>query len=349
MAGVASGAPMGVCSVTWPRASHTCRSSTVFGRFAVPAARGPKPLFEISAPPYSRIVRVQVNDVRLFFDVEGAGLVIDGPNMRERPTVVLLSGGPGFDHTVFKPSYSQLADVAQIIYLDLRGHGRSDRGDPTRWTVDVWAGDVRNFCDAVAIEHPVVLGWSFGGTVAMAYAARNPDHPAKLVLQSTMARLDIELIAEGFRRVGGDDAAEVARSYWSGGGPDALAAYGATCAPLYGPSLGDPDAAARALLNLDLFSDPGSVMRGVNLIPELASVTCPTLVVAGEVDPVCTLEAATEIVAALPKDRVRFERFAGAGHHVHRDDPTRFFTLLRDFLVGRAPIEVHEWLQPPRH
>jgi pimeloyl-ACP methyl ester carboxylesterase len=43
---------------------------------------------------------VRVNGVRLFFDVEGAGLVPDGPRMREKPTLVLLHGGPGFDHSI---------------------------------------------------------------------------------------------------------------------------------------------------------------------------------------------------------------------------------------------------------
>ena len=61
-------------------------------------------------------MRVLVNGVRLFFDVEGAKLVPDGPAMREKPTLLLLHGGPGFDHSIYKPAYSALADVAQIIY-----------------------------------------------------------------------------------------------------------------------------------------------------------------------------------------------------------------------------------------
>lgn len=278
-------------------------------------------------------MRVQVGDVRLFFDVEGAGLVVDGPSMRQRPALVLLPGGPGFDHTVFRPAFSQLADVAQVVYLDPRGHGRSDRGDPARWTLDVWADDVSGFCDAVGIEHPMVLGWSFGGTVAMAYATRHPGHPAKLVLQSTTARLDIDRVVEAFRRLGGDQAAGAARDLWSAGGSQALAAYGKVCAPLYGPSQADPDRVARALFNLELLSNPGSVMRGVNLLPRLATVKCPTLVMAGDVDPVASIEAANEIVAALPDHLVRFERFADAGHHIYRDHPGRFFQLLRDFLA----------------
>jgi proline iminopeptidase len=146
-------------------------------------------------------VRVAVNGTHVYFDVEGAGLVPDGPMMRERPSLVLLHGGPGFDHSLFKPAYGQLADIAQVVYLDHRGNGRSDRGEPGDWTLDVWADDVRDFCDALGIEHPFVLGWSFGGFVAMHYAARHPDHPAKLILRSTMARWDTDRAVTGFTAV----------------------------------------------------------------------------------------------------------------------------------------------------
>jgi pimeloyl-ACP methyl ester carboxylesterase len=54
-------------------------------------------------------MHVFINGVRLFFDVEGAKLVPDGPAMREKPTLLLLHGGPGFDHSIYKPAYSALA------------------------------------------------------------------------------------------------------------------------------------------------------------------------------------------------------------------------------------------------
>jgi pimeloyl-ACP methyl ester carboxylesterase len=92
-------------------------------------------------------MRIRVNDTTLFFDVDGPKLVPDGGSMREKPTVVLLHGGPGFDHSNFKPEYSQLSEVAQLVYLDHRGNGRSDRGDPSTWNLDTWADDVRAFCD----------------------------------------------------------------------------------------------------------------------------------------------------------------------------------------------------------
>ena len=152
------------------------------------------------------------------------------------------------------------------------------------------------------------------------------------MLFRSMARLDVDRIAAGFRRVGGDEAAAVARAFWSGD-PGALNAYAATCLPLYSPTLPDPAEMTRTRFNTDLLSDPAAPMRGIDLRSGLASVSCPTLVVAGEDDPVCTIEGAEEIVAALPGDQVRFERFAGAGHFCHLDDPERFFTLLGEFLA----------------
>jgi proline iminopeptidase len=78
-------------------------------------------------------MHVHVNGVRLFFDVEGMQLVPDGTRMREKPTLLLLHGGPGFDHSSYKPAFSRFADVAQLVYLDQRGNGRSDRPrSPTR-------------------------------------------------------------------------------------------------------------------------------------------------------------------------------------------------------------------------
>ena len=84
-------------------------------------------------------MHVAVNGVRLFVDFDGAGLVADGDGMRERPTLVLLHGGPGLDHSSFKLELAELADVAQLVYVDHRGNGRSDRATPDTWRLDQWA------------------------------------------------------------------------------------------------------------------------------------------------------------------------------------------------------------------
>ena len=71
-------------------------------------------------------MQVEVNGTRLWFDVDGPALVPDGSQMRQRPTVVLIHGGPGsYDHSYFKPGFTPLTERAQVVYLDLRDHGRS--------------------------------------------------------------------------------------------------------------------------------------------------------------------------------------------------------------------------------
>ncbi|MCP5066322.1 MAG: alpha/beta fold hydrolase, partial [bacterium] len=97
----------------------------------------------------------RVNGVRLFFDVDGEKLVADGAEMREKPTLILLHGGPGFDHSMWKPGFAQLRDRVQIVYLDHRGNGRSEHGPTEHWNLDQWADDVRGLCDVLGIERPI--------------------------------------------------------------------------------------------------------------------------------------------------------------------------------------------------
>jgi pimeloyl-ACP methyl ester carboxylesterase len=133
-------------------------------------------------------MHVSVNGVRLFFDIEGTKLVPDGPLMREKPTLLLLHGGPGADHSVYRPAYSALSDIAQIVYLDHRGNGRSEDGPRERWTLAQWGDDVRAFCDTLGIADPIVLGASFGGMVAMSYATRCRTSPTPTTCWATRCR-----------------------------------------------------------------------------------------------------------------------------------------------------------------
>ena len=277
-------------------------------------------------------MHVRVKGTRLFFDVEGAKLVPDGALMRERPTVLLLHGGPGFDHSIYKPSFSALADVAQLVYYDHRGQGRSDKSDPAHWNLAQWADDVRGLCEALGIERPIVFGNSFGGMVAMAYAARHPEHPAKLILSSTAPRQDLELVVSRFEELGGAEVAAAARRYWEQPSGDTLGDYLRLAFPLYGRAQRDPDANARTQWALDvMFHFGAGEGRTMDLAPGLARVRCPTLVLAGGRDPVCPIELSLEIVSALPAEFVRFERFPDCGHGVFRDDP-RGFEVLREFI-----------------
>ncbi len=271
--------------------------------------------------------------MRLFFDVEGAKLRPDGPKLREVPTLLLLHGGPGFDHSIFKPNLSGLADIAQIVYLDHRGNGRSDRDGPARWNLDRWGDDIRAFCDALEIEHPIVMGESFGGMVAMAYATRQPDHPSKLILASTAAKMRPDRSLEVFERLGGSEAREIARRFFEDPSQPVMMEYIQKCLPLYNQRKLDPAWIGRSIQNTELtsFFFKGEI-RTFDLLPQLGRIRCPTLITAGEMDPITPIQNSEDIAAAIPARLARLERFQNAGHGVHRDDPAHFDRVVREFI-----------------
>ncbi len=274
-------------------------------------------------------------NVRLFVDIEGPGLVPDGPLLREKPTLVLLHGGPGYDHSGFKPAFSRLADVAQIVYYDHRGHGRSDRRPREEWTLDTFADDVVRLCDALGIARPIVLGQSFGGFVAQRYIARHPGHAAKVVLSSTSPRMNLERKLAMFERLGGGEARDVAEQFWRAPNEGTWARYSDVCKPYYNQlrAAGD-DAQRRIVFNEEiLFASAGGEQQAMDLLPGLAHARCPVLVMAGELDPVCPLQDSLDIAAALPASRVRLATFAKSGHGAWRDEPEAAFDLLRRFIV----------------
>lgn len=286
-------------------------------------------------------MHVPVNGVRLFFDVEGTKFVPDGPVMREKPTLLLLHGGPGFDHSIYRPAYSVLSDVAQIVYLDHRGNGRSDDGPRESWNLAQWGDDVRAFCDALGIADPIVLGASFGGMVAMSYATRHPAHPSKLVLISTEAIGGSypERRVALFERFGGPEVGALARRRFLDvrGHPDqaSLDAWRRLAMPLYTRTPRDPDVARRAVMRpevLQWFARPGGESQSFNLLADLRRVVCPTLVLGGEDDPIHPIESQADIAAALPTHLVWFERFKDCRHAVVPDAPEHAMAVVRDFI-----------------
>jgi proline iminopeptidase len=273
----------------------------------------------------------------LYFDVEGAGLEPDGPTMLEKPTLLLLHGGPGFDHSLFKPWFGRFTDTHQVVYLDHRGQGRSDqRDDSTSWLLDTWADDVARFCDALEIRYPVVLGNSFGGMVAIRMAARHPKLASKLILSSTAARMVIDDVVAMFATLGGEEARAIAERFWTAPDDDSRAAYMTTCLPLYTQhSRNLTEGRDRARMNTAVgdFFILGE-QQTMDLRDDIATIRVPTLVLAGELDPVCPPSAQEEIVGALHPSVVRFEMFTDCGHGTYRDQPERTEQILREFLAS---------------
>jgi proline iminopeptidase len=278
---------------------------------------------------------VEVNGARLFVDIEGSSLVVDGPAMREKPTLVLLHGGPGFDHSGFKPAFSQLSDIAQIVYVDHRGSGRSIGDDPATWNLAQWGDDVKGLCDALGIVKPIVYGVSFGGFIAQSYATRHPDHLSKLILTSTAAKVDFETIFVAFERLGGPAAREAAEAYWLGPSAETRARYFEVCLPLYRRRPPDPNAQKRAIIRNEVaiwFNGPYNEHGRMDFRADLANITCPVLILAGEMDPITPITFSEAITQSLTKSAVQFERFTDCGHGVIGDQPERAMHLIRRFI-----------------
>lgn len=282
-------------------------------------------------------MRIEVNGVRLFVDIEGAGLVAEGPVMREKPVLIVLHGGPGLDHAIYKPAFSQLTDVAQVVYLDHRGNGRSEDGDPALWTLDQWGDDIDALCGVLGIARPIVYGASFGGMVAQAYATRHPEKVGALILAHTAAKVDFETMFATFARLGGPVAEAAARAYWTGPTPERRLAYRDACVPLYSLQPVDPDFWRRTIVKDPValhFNSADRELGQMDFRAALGRVTCPALVLSGRQDPVMPWQFADTIAASLTAADVRAHCFEDAAHIPDLDVPEAFFALLRDFIKG---------------
>jgi pimeloyl-ACP methyl ester carboxylesterase len=289
-------------------------------------------------------MKVDIGDVRLFVDVDGFALVPEGRHLVERPVIVLVHGGPGFDHSLQKSFASELTAFAQVICFDQRGHGRSDRAAADTWNLARWADDIVELCGALGVEHPIVLGSSFGGIVAQTYATRHPAHPAKLILHCTTPRFALDRIAAKFEQLGGPKARDAAVALWRDpGDPTLFGAYKEICMPLYNTTRRDLSLTEEwVILRPDVlthFYAYGAEGHRFDLRTELTKVRCPTLVLSGREDPICPLEDSLDIVAALPRALCRFHAFENCGHGLQWDDPKGFISAVRQFVLEKAPGE----------
>ena len=278
-------------------------------------------------------MRVALRDgTRIFFEVIGTKLVPDGPTMRERPTLLLLHGGPGFDHSGLAHTLAPLSDVAQLVLLDHRGQGRSDGDDPAQWNLDRWVQDLVEFCEALELERPMILGQSFGGVVALAAAARHPDLPSKLIVSSSLAKFRPDRAFPMFERLGGPEVREVAERHFRELTDESAEEFMRVALPVYNPKPQDPDVIARTRLKLEVGNHffRNEFMTS-DLLPELPNIRCPTLVLGGELDPITPVADSEDIAAAIPQAELRM--FEGAGHGVFRDQPEEAIAVIREFVV----------------
>ena len=171
----------------------------------------------------------------------------------------------------------------------------------------------------------------------MSYAARHPEAPSKLVLSSTAGRMDLAATYAMMERLGGPEAARdrrgvLDRARRPSAPPTTCRSACRSTIPAGARRRGDRE---RAILRTEvMFHFIEGEQRTMNLLPALAAVRCPTLVLAGGLDPITPVACAEAIHAALPAGVSELVVFPEAGHGIHRDEPDRAEAVLRRFLAG---------------
>jgi proline iminopeptidase len=283
-------------------------------------------------------MRAKIRDTEIYFDIDGAGLVPDGPRMRERPIAFIIHGGPGGDHSGFKPVLTPLAERMQLVYFDHRGQGRSARGDTAKYTLDENVEDMEALRRHLGTGPIVSIGTSYGGMVAMAHAARYPDAVSHLILVVTAAHGGfIQRAREIVEARGTPEQRRICERLWAGTFKDAseLRDYYAIMGPLYSRRY---DVAAGALGTQRTLYDVeplnrafGDVLKTFDLRPELPRITAATLVLAGRHDWICPPEFSEEIARLIPGAELRV--FEESSHSIRSDEPQAFIDSVKGFVV----------------
>ncbi len=282
-------------------------------------------------------MRAHVNGVDLFFDVEGSSLMPEGPTMIEQQPCFILHGGPGMDHSYFRPWLSPLTDKLQLIYVDHRGNGRSQRLPNEQYTIEHMADDLEQLRLYLGLERPIVLGNSFGGMLAQVYATRYPESYSRLVLVSTTPSYDFfaEATAIAEERAT-DEQKRVMPSlfegkvrteaeyhqWWEVMLPLYFYRYDSVVgAAMLGRTVGNPEV-ARYMFD--------QVIPHYDVRPQLGAITAPTLVISGRHDWITPPTQGEEIHRLIShSENVVFEK---SGHMPFIEEQDNFLAVVRRFL-----------------
>ena len=188
---------------------------------------------------------------------------------------------------------------------------------------------------ALKLERVALVGDSFGGVIAMAYAAAHPEHVAKLVLSDSAApsmKSMVHLLPETFPDVEEADATERRRL-----GDGSLAAARASLRAhfrmiFYSPAKRDAYMARMGDLGFEpaVSEAESKATANLDLTPKLAGFTFPTLVLTGRYDMNVAPLTAWRIVHAIPG--AKFVAFERSGHLPAYEEPARYRAVLTRFL-----------------
>ncbi len=264
----------------------------------------------------------ELNGTTLWYDCDGAG-----------PPCLVLHGGLGLDHTLYRATLAPLGERLTLVYLDHRGNGRSGRPTIETVTMEQLADDAGALAAHLGHEQVVVVGHSYGGFIAQELALRHPDLVSALVLVDTTpgqlgtteSRDDDQgpppppELVEALATVPSTDEEFAA-------GMGRLLPYylhrrdPAEVEPLFASTIFDVAAMIRGFVVLD----------GWSAVDRLSTIDAPTLVLVGRHDVFTSWPQSKRIASRIPgAEMVVFEN---SGHMPWLDEPEQFFATLAGWL-----------------
>jgi len=274
---------------------------------------------------------------------------------RGQPLIV-LHGGPDFDHGYLLPDLDRLADAFQLIYYDQRGRGKSADGVVAE---DVTLGfdvdDLDKVRQHFRLESAALLGHSWGAVLALEYALRHPDRVSHLILMNPApaSAADLAVLRKYYlQKLGADmerQRAIVQSAAYRAGDPEAVAARYRLH---FKPALKQPQHYEKLMAVMKAgFVSQGKAgilkaraveerlmhdtweVQGYDLHPRLASLRMPTLVIWGDYDFI-PAEIATHIARAIPK--ARLVTVKDCGHFAYLECPAEVRAAFTDFFGSAA-------------
>lgn len=284
-------------------------------------------------------MKLRVNGTELYFDVVGSGLNAAAA-FQQRPTMIILHGGPGFDHSYLRPWLDPVSEVAQLVYVDQRGCGRSQRHTHEYYQLGIMADDIVLLCQELHIEHPIVLGQSFGGFVALSIAQRHPEFASGIVLFDTSPAwtggYDLDALEQLVGGEHGKELREIAYREETGQANEAeLKRFEEEIMPLYWHQGFKQeyltDLYNSTPVNMDIASYMmGTLSKEYDLRSSLKDITVSALVLQGRYDWVTPMAGAEEMARSIPNAQLHV--FEHSGHMVFIEEQEELVNVLKEWI-----------------
>jgi proline iminopeptidase len=253
----------------------------------------------------------------------------------------VLHGGPGMDHSYFKPWLSPLAETMQLIYVDHRGTGRSERAPLETCTIEQMADDLEALRELLGLGKVVVLGNSFGGFWALTYALRYPDSVSRLILVTTSPSYAFweAAQAEADRKATPQQKA-VMPDVFEGRieSEDEFRRWWEIMMPLYFYKWDDRVGGEMIERGVDNPHVASYMFREIiphyDVRPRLGEISVPTLIASGRHDWVTPVGESEAMARGIPNsDYVVFEE---SGHMPFIEEQARFVDVVKRFVTTPA-------------